>query len=107
MAQKVSITLTDDIDGTEAAETLTFALDGINYEIDLSSKNAAKFREGFGKYVGAARRIGKATGKAGKRTQIGPSPREVREWATSNGMEVPARGRIPAEVMDAFNSATK
>ena len=60
MAQKVQVLLVDDLDGGEASETVSFALDGNNYEIDLSGKNATELRDSFAKYVGAARKVGRS-----------------------------------------------
>ena len=107
MAQKVNIVLTDDLDdtgNTPADETVSFALDGTTYEIDLTSANADKFRGIFQDYIAAGRKVGRATGKAGRRTQVGPSAKELREWAKANGHEVPERGRIPAAVREAFDA---
>ena len=106
MAQKVHITLEDDLDGGDATETVTFGLDGKSYEIDLNDKNAAALRDALAKYVGAARRSGGGRSTATRRrTQIGTSAREIRDWARSQGREVPERGRIPAEIREAFEAA--
>ena len=104
MAQKVHITLEDDLDGSEAAETVSFGLDGKTYEIDLNDKHAATLRDALAKYVAAGRR---ATGgrAASRRTQVGTSAREIRDWARSNGHKVPERGRIPADIREAFEAA--
>lgn len=104
MAQKVQITLVDDIDGSAADETVSFALDGTSYEINLSSDNADKLREALAGYVGVSRKISKS-GKAFKKTTVGASAREVRDWAKSSGYAVPDRGRIPADVQKAFDAA--
>ncbi len=107
MAQKVTITLVDDLDGSEGAETVSFGLDGTSYEIDLSEKNAAKLREALAGYVGHARKAGRA--KAGRTSKAastsGPSARELRDWARSNGYQVSDRGRVPEEVRQAFEAA--
>ncbi len=105
MAQKVHITLEDDLDGGDATETVSFGLDGKTYEIDLNDKNAAALRAALARYVGAARRSGRGTTVAKRRTQMGTSAREIRDWARSNGHKVPDRGRIPADVRDAFEAA--
>jgi hypothetical protein len=107
MAQKVQIILEDDLDGGEADETVSFALDGTNYEIDLNESNADKLRGALATYVGHARKV---TGTRGRRTtkaagSSGPSPKEIREWARANGYEVPDRGRIPADVREAYDAA--
>jgi hypothetical protein len=101
MAQKVQISLIDDLTGQEADETITFGLDGATYEIDLSTKNADKLRKQLAPFVGGARRT--STTKRGRKNNgAGPRPAEVRSWATANGYEVTARGRIPASVMEAY-----
>ncbi|MCK1794968.1 Lsr2 family protein [Streptomyces sp. XM4193] len=105
MAQRVVVTLADDIDGGEASETVTFGLDGKVYEIDLSKDNAKRLRGALAPYVRSARKKTR-TGKAYTRTAVAPDPRAVRAWAQSNGHEVPARGRIPSKVYEAFRAAS-
>ena len=105
MAQKVNIVLVDDIDGSEATETVTFGLDGTSYEIDLNDKNAKALRDALAKYVAAARRAGGRSAAAKRRTQLGTSAREIRDWARSTGRQVPDRGRIPSEIREAFEAA--
>jgi hypothetical protein len=103
MAQQVNIVLVDDIDGSAAAETVSFALDGKEYEIDLSAKNAAKLRDAFAPYVGHARR---ASGRRrSARGATGPSPADIRAWARENGFDVPDRGRVSTEVREAYVAA--
>jgi hypothetical protein len=106
MAQKVNIVLVDDIDQTDADETLTFGLDGKNYEIDLNTKNANALREALAPYIGHARRAG---GGARRSSSRGGSSRssagDIREWAKANGFEVSERGRISSEVREAYASA--
>lgn len=104
MVKKVSYTLVDDLDGTDAAETINFGLDGSTYEIDLSDENAAALREALAGYIGAGRRVSGAR-RQPKRSTLGPSSREVRDWARSNGHEVSDRGRVPAELMAAYAAA--
>ncbi|GHH83131.1 histone-like nucleoid-structuring protein Lsr2 [Streptomyces capitiformicae] len=104
MAQRVVVTLSDDIDGSEAAETIAFGLDGKSYEIDLNEANAKKLRKALAPYVEAGRKRSKS-GKAYKQTQVAPDPAAVRAWAQANKMEVPARGRIPKKVYEAFAEA--
>ena len=107
MAKKITITLVDDIDGTSSAdETVSFSLDGVSYEIDLSSDNAGKLRDALAIYVANAERIGgrKSTGRAASgnsRKQVG----DVREWARANGHTVNDRGRISAEIQAAYDKA--
>ena len=104
MAQKVHIVLVDDLDGSDAEETVTFGLDGATYEIDLNSTNAAKLRDAVTPYVGHARRVGGRRG-ARKAASNGPSAAEIRAWARSNGYDVPDRGRVSAEVRSAYEAA--
>ena len=106
MAQKVNIVLVDDIDGSEAAETVSFGLDGASYEIDLSAAHAAKLRDAVAAYVGHARKVGgrKAAGRRAAGA-IGVAARDVRAWARGNGYDLPDRGRIPANVQAAYAAA--
>jgi nucleoid-associated protein Lsr2 len=112
MAKKVTVTLVDDFDGAGAAdETVEFGLDGVTYEIDLSSKNAAKLRGDLKQWVAAGRRVGgRRRGRSGSGRGRGAIDREqsaaIREWARRNGHNVSTRGRIPADVIDAFHAAT-
>ena len=108
MAQRVSIVLEDDIDGSVADETVTFALDGASYEIDLNAKNAGALRDALAPYVGHGRR---STGRrtpgrpAGGRATAKRDLADVRDWARSNGHKVSDRGRISAEVQAAYDKA--
>ncbi|GAA4384583.1 histone-like nucleoid-structuring protein Lsr2 [Tsukamurella soli] len=115
MARKVTVTLVDDVDETQTAdETVEFSLDGVTYEIDLSTKNAARLRGSLQEWVDHARRSGgrkraKATVPvaAGRgRAAIDRSQSAaIREWARKNGKKVNDRGRISADVIEAFNAA--
>ncbi|WP_158375097.1 histone-like nucleoid-structuring protein Lsr2 [Cellulosimicrobium cellulans] len=111
MAQKVQVLLVDDIDGGTADETVTFALDGVSYEIDLTSAHAAELRDALGTWVGHARKVG-GRASSGRGSSAGSSrPRRssdagaVRTWAKENGYEVSERGRISAEIRDAYEAA--
>ncbi|MDX3073531.1 Lsr2 family protein [Streptomyces sp. NPDC088354] len=104
MAQRVVVTLSDDLDGGEAAETVTFGLDGKSYEIDLSSGNAERLRTALAPYVEAGRRHSRL-GKTYKHTALTSDPATVRAWARSNGFDVPPRGRIPKKVYEAHAAA--
>lgn len=109
MAQRVQVVLEDDLDGGKAEETVTFGLDGATYEIDLSKKNAAKLRDALAGYVGAGRRIsgrrGSGGGRARGRGRSATDSADIRAWAKENGYEVSERGRISAEVREAYNNA--
>ncbi|WP_101255456.1 histone-like nucleoid-structuring protein Lsr2 [Streptomyces barkulensis] len=104
MAQRVVVTLSDDIDGGEASETVAFGLDGKSYEIDLNRENAKKLRMGLAPFVRAGRKRARS-GKTFQRTSVAPDPSAVRAWARSHGFEVPPRGRIPKKVYEAFDEA--
>lgn len=107
MAQKVHIVLEDDLDGSDATQSVSFALDGTSYEIDLNDKNAAALRDAMATYVGHARKV--SGSRRGRRSSAssgsGPSAKEIREWARANRHKVPERGRIPASVREAFEAA--
>lgn len=115
MAQKIHIVLEDDLDGSEAEETVTFGLDGTTYEIDLNAEHAAELREALATYVGHGRKVS-SSGRRGKKSTSassstggassgGPSAKEIREWARSNGYDVPDRGRVAADVREAYDAA--
>ena len=103
MARKTFVELVDDMDGGKADETVSFALDGVAYEIDLTAANATELREAIGVWAGKARRVG------GRRKTGASTPREdtakIRAWAQENGHTVGDRGRIPTEVRDAYTAA--
>lgn len=109
MAQKVEVTLVDDLDGSEAGQTVLFALDGKSYEIDLSDDNAATFREALAPFVGAARKATAARSPIVRRFGSVKPARDlkaVRTWARDNGWpDLSDRGRCPAEVLEAFDAA--
>jgi hypothetical protein len=121
MAQKVQVLLVDDVDGGTAEETVTFALDGVSYEIDLTAEHAAELRESFSRWVGHARKTGSGSRGGGRQQRSGgnggsTSARRsgsgsggdataIREWARANGHEVSERGRISAEVRKAYEAA--
>jgi hypothetical protein len=105
MVQKVQVLLVDDVDGGKADETVQFGLDGVSYEIDLSTKNAAKLRDALAGYVAEARRVGSRGRRRGRARADNGSAREVRAWARSNGHKVSDRGRVPAEVIEAYRAA--
>jgi hypothetical protein len=112
VARKTITRLVDDLDGTEIKEgtgqTVRFGLDGRDYEIDLSDKNAEKLRSALSRYVDAARRVGGRARRNGSRSLSGKSavsPQAVRAWAKANKVELSARGRIPQSVVDQFRAA--
>jgi hypothetical protein len=113
MAQRIVTELTDDTNGKPADETVTFALDGREYEIDLTSKNAAALRKAFDVYVEHGRRMSGGRRQRSSGTAASSSSRSkshldtkaVREWAGKNGHKVSERGRIPASVIEAYKAA--
>ena len=108
MAQKVQILLVDDIEGGDADETVRFGLDGVDYEIDLSTGNAEELRNALAAYVGSARRVGgrrRSGRRSGSSNTAGGSAAAIREWARANGYEVSDRGRVSAEIREAYAAA--
>lgn len=114
MARKVQVILSDDLDeNLPADETVSFALDGTSYEIDLAEKNAQELRDAFARYISAARKVGRGTRASGggrsRATGGGRMDREqagaIRDWARKNGHAVSDRGRIPASVVEAYEAA--
>jgi hypothetical protein len=119
MTRRVTIEIFDDTDGSPAEQTVPFGLDGVAYEIDLSTTNAKHLREALAPYVSAARRtggrrikvaVGQATGGTTARTEAATeyaATHDIRTWARQNGHEVSDRGRIPAAVVDAYHASKK
>ena len=111
MAQEVITKLVDDLDGSEATETVLFGLDGETFEIDLSAKNAAALRKALDRYRNSARQS--STGRAsssgrrsrGKgRARGDVDPKAVRIWAAEHGIELASRGRIPSSVLEQYKA---
>jgi nucleoid-associated protein Lsr2 len=109
VAQHIQVTLVDDVDGSKAAETVSFSFEGKAYELDLSEKNANKLRKALEPFVAAARRGGgggrrRQRGSSG--TSRGGADRErtaaIRKWAREHGHQVADRGRIPSSVVEAY-----
>jgi Lsr2 len=114
MAQQRTVRFIDDLDGADASGTLDFALDGRQYQIDLSDENAAKLRDALAPFIGAARKAGgRGRGHAPRQTVVAEKPtrsnREetaaIRQWARENGHQVNERGRIPKAVVEAYQAA--
>jgi hypothetical protein len=110
VAKQTTVTLVDDLDGSQADEQVEFAVDGKSYEIDLSSANSARLREALAPFVSAARRAG------GRRRSATPTPaarpstdreqnQAIREWAQGQGMKISERGRIPSNVLEAYHQS--
>lgn len=111
MAQKVTVTIYDDIDGTEAAETTEFSLDGVDYTIDLSADNSIRLRETLRPFMQAARRADRHARPQRKPRSSGivnapGEQRRAREWARQRGIQVAEIGRLSTEVMERYRRAT-
>lgn len=109
MAKKTVVLLEDDIDGSEASQTVSFALDGIQYEIDLNDGHANELREALDRFTNAGCKVTVGRGRKGASahisTQGGPDAKAVRKWASENGIQVNARGRIQADVVEQYEAA--
>ena len=106
MAQKITVALEDDLDGSRADETLRFGFGGTEYEIDLSKKNAAAFRKQIAPYLEHGRKIGRSAQRRGIRTAASRQrSSDIRAWAVQQGITVSDRGRIPASVVEQYEAA--
>src|SRR6266480_2888690 len=118
MAKRTIHMLVDDVDGTEADETVRFGIDGIQYEIDLSKTNAEKMRAVLARYVDAGAKVGRAGAPATRaappqgRAQVGrrtatadpDQNRAIREWAQGKGIAVSDRGRIKQDIVERYHA---
>ncbi len=108
MAQETIVRLLDDIDGKPADETVSFSIDGVTYEIDLRTRNADKLRKVFAPYVEKARKAGaRRSARGGTRSRTVHNREraaDIRGWAKENGITINDRGRIPAEIVHAYES---
>ena len=107
MAQRIQTLLIDDLDGGEAAVTVRFGLDGAEYEIDLSAAHGDELRNALGPYLAHARRTA-GTARSAARSRRGDAAvdtAKVREWAKGQGIEVKDRGRVPAGVVEQYQTA--
>ncbi len=111
MAKRATTLLIDDIDGSEAAETVTFGLDGTLFEIDLNETHAEDLREVLAPFVSVARRVsgasrrGQASAGSEPQSKAEVDPKAVRAWAEANGVTVNARGRLKADVIEQYRAA--
>ena len=107
MASKTVVEVIDDLDGSKAEETVRFALDGTEYEIDLSGAHSKKLRDSLQPFFTAGRRVGGK--RSGRRSVAAPTDvkqsKAIRDWAKQHGMQVSDRGRVSAEVQKAYNEA--
>jgi hypothetical protein len=108
MAQKVTVELEDDLDGGPADETVRFGVDGSEYEIDLSKKNAAAFRRKLVPFIDHARKAGRgARRRPGRTASSRERSADIRAWAKDQDIAVSERGRIPASVVEQYEAATR
>jgi hypothetical protein len=106
VAQRTQIVFTDDLDGGPADTTVSFAVDGVGYEIDLSNAHAAELRAAFEPFLEHARKVPASRRPARTAARpAGPNPAAVREWAKNEGIQVSDRGRVPAELVVKFRAA--
>ena len=107
MAQRIQVQLIDDLDGGEAAGTVRFSLDGTEYEIDLSAAHSDELRKALQLYLAHARRTGGSARSAARTRRGSPAvdTAKVREWAKGQGIEVKDRGRVPADVLEQYQTA--
>ena len=106
MAQKVTVSLEDDLTGGPAEQTVRFAFDGTDYEIDLNAKNAAAFGKQLAPYLQHARKAGRAQPRRPGRSPAGRQRSgDIRAWAKEHGLAVSERGRIPANVAEQYHAA--
>lgn len=104
MARKTQVLLVDDIDGSDATNTVTFGLDGVSYEIDLNEDNTRQLRSEMEKWTVLARRTG-GRAQRGTGASTGGDAAKIRQWAVANGYDVSERGRIRADVREAYAKA--
>jgi hypothetical protein len=104
MARKTIVVLQDDLDGGPADETLHFGIGGLEYEIDLSEKNAAKLRKQLAPFVEHARKAGRAPRRVTRTAASRRRSRDIRAWAREHGIPLSERGRIPASVVEQYES---
>ena len=109
MARRIVHQLVDDLDGkvleADEGETIHFSLGNSAYEIDLSKEHAAELRSALNTYMKAGRRAGSTTKSSGKRSARNPETTAIREWASANGYQVSERGRVPANIVEAYRAA--
>jgi len=108
MSRSVSVIITDDLDGSENAETVSFGFGGVTYEVDLGSKNRAKLEKALAPFIDAGRRVPGSSGRrrsSGRAGGSSPDHTAVRSWAKAAGLKVSERGRISADVMRQYEAA--
>jgi hypothetical protein len=108
MAQQIETSFIDDIDGGEADGTIRFGLDGHEFEIDLNREHSDELRSTLGRYISHARKVGAARrpGARSSRKANSVDTVAVRSWAREHGLEIKDRGRVPADVVEQYQTAT-
>jgi len=107
VVRKVSVVITDDLDGSQGAETVSFGLDGVSYEVDLGQPNRARLAEALAPFIAAGWRVSRGSRRRG----AGPAGARrvdraaVRTWAREAGLAKSERGRISTEVMRKYEAA--
>ena len=104
MASRTIVLLEDDVDGSEADETIEFGIDGTTYAIDLSDSNAKKLRGALDGYISKARKVSGERSMS-RKASYGVDLKAVRAWAASHGIELSSRGRVPTSVLQQYRSA--
>jgi hypothetical protein len=104
VARKEVVELTDDLDQSPASQTIQFAINGVEYEIDLSEKNAKKFNAALAAYVDSGRRVAGRRRFGGRPVDATArvDPKVIRQWANEQGIQISTRGRIPGEIVDRY-----
>jgi len=107
MVRRIKEELIDDIDGSEATTSFTFAFEGVSYEIDLNDDNAEKFRDTITPWIEASAKVRKGGTSSAPATRAARSGNlgEIREWAKAQGHKVSHRGRVPQKILDAYEAA--
>ncbi len=112
MATRTMVLVQDDLDGSEGAQTISFGLEGKHYDIDLKPEHEEQLRQALSPFLAKARKVrhnqdarsqGRAAGAATPTDRAQTAA--IRRWATEQGMEVPARGRIPRHIREAYDNA--
>lgn len=107
MARKTVVTLEDDLDRSKADETVQFALNGAEYEIDLTTAHADELRQDLARYINAARKTsgGRGRGRQPRTAGVAADAKAIRLWAIDNGLQVNTRGRIQADIVEKYQAA--
>jgi hypothetical protein len=114
MAKQTVIQMTDDLDGSEATQSIDFSVRGKSYTIDLNDSNASDFDDALAPYIAAAgksgsvqpsRSSGRRAGAGRQRASSDIDPKQVRAWAEANGVAISPRGRIKADIVEQYRAA--